>query len=151
MNECLTCGRDLGRARKCLVCGLSHCPTCKQPLQAQRRAEYSDSGRWARNPEGTDPAMKPKRPGQRLALCLFFAVLLFSAPGCTSNKIMTSVNNYAYHVARVNEAPDPCKHAKLERWRAALDEVNAASKRGGSFPLQLQALKAAETKFGECK
>lgn len=84
----------------------------------------------------------------------FFAlavILLSCGTGCSSHTILTSVNNYAYWVERVNEAPTPCRHAKLEKWRQALDEANAASKRGGSFPLQLKALRDAEAKFGECK
>lgn len=98
---------------------------------------------------GSSPASVTTSPGRRHPLFILLLALAF-APGCTTSKILTSTNNWAYYTARVNETPEPCRHAALTRWKAALDEVNEASNRGGRYPLQLRALALSEKQYGGC-
>lgn len=90
-------------------------------------------------------------------LLVFLLLASGAAVSCSSNKILTSSNSWAFHTARYNEScvnPAPgcaCRHEALARWRGALDEARDAVRRGGKYPLQIRALKDAEAKLGECK
>lgn len=126
-------------------------PEDTDPVRYRRGvAQMGEHTVLTRRSTGSNPVPAATSPGRRHSLFILLLALAF-APGCTTGKILTSTNNWAYYTARVNETPEPCRHAALTRWKAALDEVNEASKRGGSFPLQFKALRDAEAKFGECK
>lgn len=105
---------------------------------------------------GKTPDLVRYSPG-RDVLFATLAVVIFLGSGCSSGKVLNSANDWAYYTSRWNEecfassTLCECRHEALARWRKLLDEARDAVQRGGKYPLQIKALRTAETKFKECR